>query len=77
MLKLVQIKDIPDEMILEACDQFHADLRSSMRPALTPEERLSCRWPAKLILAKMDKMSDQGKIEYGVSLRTAWRVKPL
>ncbi|HEC64643.1 hypothetical protein LCGC14_0615390 [marine sediment metagenome] len=28
--------------------------------------------PNKIILNKMDKMVDQGKLNYGVSLRTAW-----
>lgn len=30
--------------------------------------------PAKVTLAKMAKMVDQGKLSYGVSLRTAWIV---
>lgn len=81
-----QCKDIPDEVILEACDQFHAALRS--RPMLTvvdgrayistfdpqsPVESLADRWPPKLIHAKMESMVRRGLLEYGVSVRTAWR----
>lgn len=30
--------------------------------------------PVKVVLRKMEKMVDQGKLEYGTSLRTAWIV---
>jgi len=82
-----QCKDIPDEVILEACDHYHAELKTwrfghyvhaerKERVAgspLSPDERLADRWPPKLILAKMEGMHRRGLIEYGVSLRTAWR----
>jgi len=62
----VKIADIPDAEILAACDAFHK------RGAPAPDIVLADKYPPKLILAKMQKMSDQGKIDYGVSLRTAW-----
>ncbi len=72
----MQIKDIPDQVIFDACDAFHAALKRRDRTAQTPEVSLADKYPPKLIMAKMDKMSDQHKIEYGVSLRTAWVVRP-
>lgn len=77
MEKRLQIKDIPDEVVLEACDDFHAELQifGGAYGALTPDEALADRWPPKLILAKMANMHRRGLIEYGVSLRTAWRVR--
>ncbi len=64
-----QAKDIPDALIIEACAAFHA------RTGQTPDVALSDRWPAKVIMAKMAKLHSQGKIDYGVSLRTAWPVR--
>lgn len=57
---------ITDEEILAACDAFHKE------GAPTPEIALAGKYPPKLILAKMRKLADQDKIDYGVSLRTAW-----
>lgn len=70
-----QCKDIPDEVILEACDAFHRELKQHRGAdnAQTPEVRLAGVWPAKLILAKMENLHRRGLIEYGASLRTAWR----
>jgi hypothetical protein len=68
-----QCKDIPDEVILKACDDFFAAMRGDARIAQTPDEALADRWPPKLILAKMESMVRRGLLEYGVSLRTAWR----
>lgn len=82
-----QCKDIPDEVILLACDAYHRELSTWRHGAyvravdnqhvtgepMTPDERLSHLWPAKVILAKMERMAERGQLEYGVSLRTAWR----
>jgi hypothetical protein len=73
-----QCKDIPDEVILAACDRFRESLdrrgwRNSLAECPTPEVALAHLWPAKLILAKMQSMVRRGLLEYGVSLRTAWR----
>ena len=75
MQKKVQCKDIPDDVILEACDAFHRELKrfGGAEHAQTPEVRLAGVYPSKLILAKMDNMVRRGLLEYGVSLRTAWR----
>lgn len=61
--------DIPEEEIFAAVDAFHADLTRA-----TPEEALAHKYPPKLILARMKQMVDEGKLDYGVSLRTAFRV---
>ncbi len=58
--------DIPEQVVLDACQAFH-DGRAE-----TPDKALSDRWPVKLILARMDQLVAQGKLDYGVSLRTAW-----
>lgn len=65
----MKVSDITDEEIFAACDAFH------QRNASTPEAALSGKYPAKVVLAKMEKMANQGKFDYGVSLRTAWVVR--
>ena len=59
-------RDIPDKLILFACQQYHRGV------APTPEIALNGLYPAKLILSKMERLVEQDMIEYGVSLRTAW-----
>ncbi len=63
----LQCKDIPDEVILDACRAFHRGQTTQ-----TPDEALCHRWPVQLILAKMQRLHRRRLIEYGVSLRTAW-----
>lgn len=58
--------DIPDAEVLEACRAFHRG------EADTPDVALSHKYPAKLVLAKMQHMVDRGLLNCGVSLRTAW-----
>jgi len=65
----VQCKDISEAEIIKACDDFQSGAAS------TPEESLGDKYPAKVILRKMEKMADKGILEYGVSLRTAWVVE--
>jgi len=76
-----QIKDISDEEIYEAIKKSkeHYDkyqIKSypfiSVKPTFPPDY---LKYPEKLVLAKMDKMCDEDKLEYGVSLRTAWIVE--
>ena len=62
-----QVKDIPDEVIIDACEAFHGN-----RTNLTPEAQLADRWPVKVIMRKMERMVERGILDYGVSLRTAW-----
>ena len=59
-----QVKDISDEMIYEAIK------RSKDVGDKFPYDFIDA--PQKVVLRKMEKMVDQGKLEYGVSLRTAW-----
>lgn len=68
MAKNLQLKDVPESEILQACRDFHAGRGP------TPEKSLAHKYPPKLILKKMEKMADANLIEYGVSLRTAWVV---
>lgn len=61
--------DIPEQDILDACRAFHE------HGAPTPDVALADRWPPKLILSRMEQLVEKGKLEYGVSLRTAWVVE--
>ena len=61
--------DIPTVEIIKACNRFHR------RGGSTPDVALANRYPAKVILAKMDQLVKQGILDYGVSLRTAWVVR--
>jgi hypothetical protein len=61
------ICDIPDEEVIEAARRFHAK-----EDTRTPEEALAGKWPEKLILCKMAHLIARGRLEAGVSLRTAW-----
>jgi hypothetical protein len=65
----VKVSDITDEEIFAACDAFH------QQQAATPEAALHSKYPANVTLAKMEKMVKQGKLDYGMSLRTAWVVR--
>jgi hypothetical protein len=58
--------DVPEREIIDACNAFH----NGTGP--TPDVALAHKYPVKVILAKMDQMSDKGILNYGVSLRTSW-----
>lgn len=62
----MKCSDIPDQEIIAACNAFHQG------NGPTPDEALASKYPAKVILAKMDKMAARGILNYGTSLRTAW-----
>lgn len=62
----MKASDISEEEIFAACDAFHNE------GAPTPDIALADKYPPKVILAKMQKLDKQGKLDYGVSLRTAW-----
>ena len=66
---MVKSADIPEADIFAACDAFHNE------GAPTPDIALADKYPQKVILAKMQKMENRGKLESGVSLRTAWVVR--
>ena len=61
--------DVLEQVILDACRAFHE------RRAETPDVALAKDYPPKLILARMQQLVGQGKLDYGVSLRTAWVVE--
>jgi hypothetical protein len=65
----IKRSDIPREEILEACRRHHAGLGD------TPDVALADKYPVKVIMARMAQMVDQGLLDYGVSLRTAWVVQ--
>lgn len=58
--------DIPRQEIVDACNAFHK------QNADTPDKTLARKYPAKVILARMSQMVDEGILNYGVSLRTSW-----
>ncbi len=59
---------VPSWVILEACRKFHAGKAS------TPDIELSKTYTVEAIMTQMQKMADEGVLEYSVSLRTAWVV---
>lgn len=58
--------DIDTREILQACQRFKDRL------ADTPDVVLKGRYPVKVIMAKLARLREQGYLDYGVSLRTAW-----
>jgi hypothetical protein len=62
----VQRKHIPREEIIQACRDFHAGR------APTPDIVLAGKYPVKVIMARMQQMVEEGILNYGVSLQTAW-----
>jgi hypothetical protein len=68
-MRRVKRSDIPREEILEACRRFHRG------EADTPDVALAKKYPVKVILARMAQLVEEGLLDYGVSLRTAWAVE--
>ena len=72
-----QIKDISDEEVYEAIrkSRKHYMENRFKFPTINPMFPYNyLKYPPKLILKKMERMCEQDKLEYGVSLRTAWIV---
>lgn len=67
--KEIQRKHIPRAEIIEACRRFHGGA------APTPDVALAGKYPAKVILARMEQMIGERLLECGVSTRTAWVVE--
>ena len=80
-----QIKDISDEDIyiairksikhyMENRFKFPVPFTDNaiLKPTFPPDYLQ--KYPERLVLAKMQKMVDEGKLECGVTLRTAWIV---
>lgn len=61
-----QVKDIPDQVIIEACNAC------TYRDAPFPDVALAAMYPRKVILRKMEQMIRRGILEYGVSLRSSY-----
>jgi hypothetical protein len=64
----MKTSDITDEEILNAIREY------GVGRAPTPDIALAHKYPVKVIMSKMRKLSDKGVLDYGVSLRTAWIV---
>ena len=60
--------DIPTKAVLIACHRFHNG------DELAPWEILMDEFdaPEKVVYAAMEREDNKGRIDYGVSLRTAW-----
>lgn len=67
----MKLSDISEEEIKEACRAW----RRTNPYGPTPEVALAHKYPAKLILKKMEKMIAKKILECGVSVRTAWVVE--
>lgn len=65
-LQKIKRSDIPMQEIVDACEAFHE------HRGPTPDVALSAKYPVKVILSRMDQMSEMGILECGVSLRTSW-----
>lgn len=64
-------RDVPDELVVKAVAQYHAD------QSVWPYELLA-QWtgqPEKVCFCALERASDRGLIDYGVSLRTGWLTK--
>jgi hypothetical protein len=64
---VVKRSDVSEFLLLQACEWFHDGTVE-----WTPDETLVEWYPSKVILARMEQLQDQGLLEVGVSLRTAW-----
>jgi hypothetical protein len=62
--------DISTEEMIEAVRQYW---QSPMVNPF-PTDALADKYPPKVVEAKMQQLVDQGILDYGVSLRTAWVV---
>jgi len=66
--------DIPTVQVLKACDIAHR-INEVTAPGFACAFKIisaKTQYPKKIILAAMQREYDQGNIDYGVSLATAW-----
>ena len=68
-MKKITIKDIPTKEVLEYQNKWQKNCAKSIDMPYCYE---ALPYPDKVIFRKMEKLFDQGYLEYGVSLRTAW-----
>ena len=77
-MKKIQVKDIPTKEVLEY--QLKWSQNNSMMWSTEHSQMVqnmpfcyeALPYPPKVIYRKMEKLVDEGYLEYGVSLRTAW-----
>ena len=67
MSERIKCSDIPDEEVFAACRAFHRG-----ETKIPPLDALAAKYPEKVVYAKMMKLADKGKLNYGVSIRCAW-----
>lgn len=58
----------------EKMDLLLATIGDPLRPEPKDVPYFLPQFPEKLVWKKMEKMVDQGKLEYGTSIRSAWKV---
>lgn len=63
---MTQRSDIPVEEVLDACHVFHR------QDGPDPWKALSQKYPGKVVLARLEQLVDQGWLDFGTSVRTAW-----
>ena len=59
--------DITLDEVLAACDAFHSGTGPAPGTVLVDKG-----YPPKVVWARMQQLVDQGWLDYGVSLNTAW-----
>lgn len=62
----LSLKDIPTRDILLRQQEWWENKDLPFTYEAFPQ------WPEKLVFKKMERLADEGYLEYGVSLRTAW-----
>ncbi len=67
-------RDVSELDILQAVRATRQS-KSVYIPNQAPYISLAHKYPVKLIMARMHQLNDQGLLDYGVSLRTAWLTK--
>lgn len=66
MMKTIQRKDIPTEEVLLACRAYSSGNGPRAFNVLAE------KYPSKVVYAKMLQLSDQGLLDYGTSVHSAW-----
>lgn len=85
--KRIQRKDIPDAEVIAAVEAYWRQMWSVPNRIhggrdyndvipLAPLTVLSQKYPEKVVLAKLERMCEQGILDYGVSSRIPWLTEP-
>lgn len=67
MDKTLQLKDIPDELVLLLARAWSTERHTGVHDAL-----ITLGFPDKLAYRKIERLVSRGLLEYGVSPRYAW-----